>query len=56
MIGKVNVPIKDVLPNVTVTVKITGLIKWRFQVWIARQLFRLGAVIANINLDFKRTK
>ena len=54
MIGKVNVPIKDVMKDVTVTVKITGLTKWRFQLWVARQLFRLGATIANFNLEFKR--
>lgn len=47
------VPIKHVMENVTVTIKITGLIKWRVQLWIASQLFRLGAFIANINLDFR---
>ncbi len=50
---KVNVPIKHILENVTIEVKITGLIKWRFQLWVARQLFKLGAAIANLNLDFK---
>ncbi len=51
---KVNVPIKNIMKNVTVEVKITGLIKWRFQLWVARQLFKLGAIIANLNLNFKR--
>jgi len=51
---KVNVPISHVMKNITVEVKVTGLTKWYFQVWVARQLFRLGAFILNINLDFKR--
>lgn len=51
---KVNVPIKHVLKNITMEVRITGLVKWRFQLWVARQLFNLGSFILNINLDFKR--
>ena len=54
MKSNVNVPIKHIMENITIVVKITGLLKWRFQFWVARQLFRLGAFIANINLDFKR--
>lgn len=53
-IAKVAVPIKHVLENVTVTVKITGLIKWHLQLWIALRLFRLGALIANIDLNIIR--
>ena len=53
---KTSVPISHVLSNVTMTVLITGLTKWHFQVWIARQLIRLAAFILNINLkiDTKR--
>lgn len=51
---KVNVPIKDVLSNITIKVKITGLLKWRFQLWLARQFFKLGAFIGNINVNFER--
>ena len=50
------IPISHVLSNVTMTVSITGLTKWHFQVRIARQLIRLAAFILNINLkiDTKR--
>jgi len=51
---QVKVPIKHIMRNVTVEVKITGLTKWHSQVWIAEKFFRLGAAILNIDLDFKR--
>jgi len=47
------VPIEHVLENITVSITITGLIKWRVQLWIALKLFKLGAAIANINLNIK---
>lgn len=54
-----NIPISHVMSNITMTVHITGLTKWHFQAWIARQLIRLAALILNMNIDFEnkvRTK
>ena len=48
------VPIKDVLSNITITVQITGLVKWRFQLRVARWLIRLAALIINMDVDIKR--
>ncbi|MDD5081775.1 MAG: hypothetical protein PHU08_00235 [Dehalococcoidales bacterium] len=47
----INVPIQHALQNVTLTVKITGLIKWRFQLWLATQLIKLAAIILNMGIE-----
>jgi hypothetical protein len=48
----INVPIQHALQNVTLTVKITGLTKWRFQVWLATRLIKLAAAILNMGIEF----
>ena len=50
---KVNLPICHVMSNITMTVHITGLTKWRFQVWIAKILMKLAAYILNLNIEFR---
>lgn len=46
-----SIPITHVMSNVTMTVHITGLTKWRVQLWIARGLIKLAAKIINMDLD-----
>ena len=49
-----SIPIQNVLRNITMTVEITGLVKWRFQVWLATKLFKLAAWILNIDIEVKK--
>ena len=50
------IPISHVLSNITMTVTITGLTKWRFQVWVATRLIRLAALVLNMNIDIQGIK
>jgi len=43
-------PIQEVMSNVTCTIRITGLIKWRLQLWLATRLFKLAAHILNMDI------
>ena len=45
--------IKDIAPKFVVTVKFVGLKKWRIRFWIARQLFRLGAMVSHMGIKFE---
>ena len=54
MKAPISIPISHVMSNITMEVKVTGLVKWRFQFWIAEKLFKLGAFILNIDIDFKK--
>jgi len=45
------IPIQEVMSNVTMTIEITGLVKWRFQMWLASKLLRLAAHILNMNIE-----
>ena len=51
-----NIPISHVMSNVTMTVKITGLGKWRFQVWLAIRLLKLAAFVLNVNIVLETTE
>jgi len=50
---KANLPISHVMSNITMTVHITGLTKWRVQVWVARMLIKSAAYILNLNIEFR---
>lgn len=50
---EVNVPIQEVLSNITMTVHITGLVKWKFQLWFATKLIKMAAQILNMNVKVK---
>ena len=53
---KATTPISHILSNVTMTVTITGLTKWRFQVWVATRLIGLAALVLNMNIDIQGIK
>ena len=53
---KATTPISHIMSNVTMTVTITGLTKWRFQVWVATRLIGLAAVVLNMNIDISSIK
>jgi len=46
-----SIPIREVLSNITMTVHITGLVKWKFQLWIATKLIKLAARILNFDIE-----
>ena len=48
--SEINVPISEVLKNITLTVKITGLVNWKIQFWIATRLIKLAARILNMDI------
>lgn len=48
-----SIPIQHVLSNVTMTVHITGLVKWKFQLWVATNLIKLAGRIMNMNIEVK---
>ena len=50
----VAIPMKNIAQNITIKVKIKGYRQWVLKVWVARQLFKLGAFIANINICFEK--
>lgn len=47
------IPIQHVMRNVTMTVYITGLVKYKVQVWVACRLIRLAAKILNMDVKVK---
>ena len=47
------IPIQECLSNVTMTVHITGLVKWKFQLWVATKLIKLAARILNMGIEVK---
>ena len=49
----INVPIQEGLRNITMTVHITGLGKFKFQLWVATRLIKLAARIMNMNIEVK---
>ena len=48
-----SIPIQYAMKNVTMTVHITGLVKWKFQMWVATKLIKLAARILNMNIEVK---
>lgn len=48
-----NIPIQQLAENVTMTIHITGLIKFKIQAWIARQLIKLASLILGFGLEIK---
>ena len=53
---KATTPISHIMSNVTMTVTITGLTKWRFQVWVATRLISLAAHVLNMNIEVSGIK
>lgn len=51
--AELNIPIQHAMSNITMTVHITGLIKWRLQLWLATKLMTLAARILNMNIEVK---
>jgi len=48
-----SLPIQHVLSNITMTVHITGLVKWKFQFWVATKLIKMAARILNMDIEVK---
>lgn len=46
----IRVPMSSVTDRMTVTVRVTGVRVWRARLWMAIQLFKLGARIAGVGL------
>ena len=44
---------KDIAPDIMITVRVRGMNIWLAKFWIAKQLFRLGARIANVGIEFE---
>lgn len=40
----------EVCKNVTMTVRVTGMRKWRFRLWLGMQLLRLTAWVFPVNV------
>ncbi len=45
---------KDVAPGMMITIKLSGVRKWKVRLWIAGLLFRLGAKVMNVGIEFKQ--
>lgn len=44
---------KDLAPKITMTVKVSGITKWRFRVWVAGNVIKMAARIMNIGVKFE---
>jgi len=41
---------KDIAPSVLMTVKVTGIAKWRIRMWVATQLIKLAGKAMNVKI------
>lgn len=46
-----SIPIKSVLKNATLNVRLTGVKRWRVRLWIGMRLIRLAAWIMWMNIE-----
>ena len=44
---------RDIAPRFEITVRIVGQKRWIFRLYIARQLLRLAACVANMGIKFE---
>jgi hypothetical protein len=51
--GNVTVDMTRVMRDVTITVRVAGGGRWTVRLWIAAQLFRLGAALAGTKLELE---
>jgi hypothetical protein len=51
-IGSVKVNVNEIPTRCVVKLRATGVRRFTARLWLAKQLFRLGAWIARVGLDF----
>ncbi len=53
MNSTVKVPMSQVMSNITMTVKVTGVRQYTIRLWIAEKLIWLTSVLVGCNIDVK---
>jgi hypothetical protein len=49
----IEIPAERAAAGLVLTVKITGLLRYRMKLWIARQLIKFAASIISVGLEFE---